>query len=226
MAEHGSDADRRKKDDPTEFVKHFIDLDLYDDFRVKHQIEEEFEAACSKYGKEEVVKNGTLPWTTDSTYRALVNDFRNKDWTKAVLTAANLGHYVADGHMPLHISSNYDGQLSGQAGLHRRFEETMIDQYIDQIVMKNSGIKKVDAVKSYIFNYLYANYSYTGLMLQADTRAFDQAGKRYNEDYYRFLWEKTGLFTSELIQKSSKILAELIYTAWLEAGKPAIPKNL
>ncbi len=226
LADHGSDADRRKRTDKTEFVKHFIDIDLYDDFVTKHQIEEVFDKVCTKYGKEKLIKNGTLPWVTDSTYRALVQNFKAGDWNQAVLTAADLGHYVGDGHMPLHITANYDGQLSEQTGIHRRYEETMIDRYIDGIQLKISGIKKIEQVQPYIFKYLYANHSYIGLLLQADSRSFDQTGKQYNDDYYKYLWEKAGLFTTELIEDSAKTLAELIYTAWLEAGKPKIPENL
>lgn len=226
MAEHGSDPDRRKKDDKTEFVKHFIDLDNYDDFNNTHKIVEDFEAACTKYGKEMVIQNGTLPWVTDSTYKALVLDFKSKNWKKAVLTATDLGHYVGDAFMPLHITANYDGQMSGQTGIHRRFEETMIDRYIDEVQLKTSGIRKIDHVHSYIFSYIYANHSYIGILLQADSRALEMAGNQYNDIYYESLWEKSSLFTIKLVEESAKTLAELIYTAWLEAGKPQIPENL
>jgi hypothetical protein len=220
---HGSDADFRKKDDKNEFVKHFIDIDNYDDFKAKRRIEPDFEKACQKYGRARVIKEGTLPWATDSTYRKLVHDFKSGDWNRAALTAADLGHYIGDGFMPLHITANYDGQLSSQKGIHRRYEETMIDRYIDQIQFKSSGCTKVDDVHSFIFNYLYANQSYVGILLQADAQAFVQAGQQYNEAYYASLWDKTSLFTGKLLEESSKTLARLIYTAWLEAGKPKIP---
>jgi hypothetical protein len=226
LADHSSDADLRKKTDKTEFVKHFIDIDIYDDFIKNHQMIQNFGAACTKYGKEIVIKNGTLPWVTDSTYQALVADFRKGDWNKAALTAADLGHYVGDGFMPLHITANYNGQLSSQKGIHRRYEEIMIDRYIDGVQFKTSGIHKVNQVQSYIFNYLYANYSYCGLLLQADSRAHEQAGNQYNDIYYKSLWENTSLFTVKLLEESSKTLAELIYTAWLEAGKPRIPESV
>jgi len=223
LADHASDADRRKKNDKNEFVKHFIDIDNYDDFLNKHQIETNFEAACLKYGKPKVMKEGTLPWVTDSTYKALVSNFKMGNWSQAALTAADLGHYVADGFMPLHLTANYDGQLSSQTGIHRRYEETMIDKYIDPIQFKQSGIKPVAKVQTYIFNYIYANHSYVGLLLQADSRALELSNKKYDESYYESLWEKTSLFTTQLLQDSSKSLAELIYTAWIEAGKPKIP---
>ena len=41
LADHGSDADLRKRKDKTEFVKHFIDIDNYDDFNSMHRIEED-----------------------------------------------------------------------------------------------------------------------------------------------------------------------------------------
>jgi hypothetical protein len=31
--------------------------------------------------------------------------------------AADLGHYIADAHMPLHTSDNHDGQLTDQKGI-------------------------------------------------------------------------------------------------------------
>jgi len=226
LADHSSDADFRKKTDKTEFVKHFIDIDIYDDFINTYKIVENFEAACSKYGKEKVIKNGTLPWVTDSTYKALVHDFKTGNWNQAALTAADLGHYVGDGFMPLHITANYNGQLSGQTGIHRRYEETMIDRYIDGVQLKTSGIHKADQVQSFIFSYLYANHPFISLLLQADSRAYEQAGNQYNDIYYESLWGKTNLFTVKLLEESSKTLAELIYTAWLEAGKPKIPESL
>lgn len=226
LADHGSDADFRKKKDKTEFVKHFIDIDNYDDFNNKHRIEENFEKAYLKFGIEKIKKEGTLPWTTDSTYKALVQNFKSGNWNQAVLTSADLGHYVGDGFMPLHITANYDGQLSAQTGIHRRYEETMIDLHINEIQFKGSISRKVAKVQSFIFKYLYANHAYVITLLQADSQAYEQAGKQYNEIYYESLWAKSNLFTIKLMEESSKALAGLIYTAWLEAGKPKIPASL
>ena len=225
LGDHASDADSKKKTDKNEFVKHFIDIDNYTDFISNHKITEDFNAACTKYGKATVIKNGTLPWVTDSTYKALVQNFKSKNWQQAELTAADLGHYVGDGFMPLHIAANYNGQLSDQTGIHRRYEETMIDQYIDSISFKTSRIKKVADVHTYVFKYLYKNYSFISLLLQADKQAYMKAGNQYNEIYYESLWKETRLFTIQLLQESSKTLASLIYSAWLEAGKPLIPDS-
>ena len=227
MTDHSTDPDLRRKTDKNEAVRHFIDIDLYDDFLATHTIPEDFQILCTKYGKERTVKDGTLPWVTDSTYRELVQNFKDKNWDNAVLTASDLGHYVADGFMPLHITGNYDGQLSNQKGIHSRYEGIMINKFIDQISLNNkSGIRKIKDIRSYIFKYLYNNHSYVGLLLQADSYAYQEAGNQYNEIYYERLWEKTNWFTIQLLQESSETLACFIFNAWLEAGKPIFPKNL
>jgi len=99
-----------------------------------------------------MIKNGRLPWATDSTYRALVQNFKKKEWKNAMLTAAYLGHYVGDGHMPLHLTNNYDGKLTSQSGIHSRYESTMINKFITEINYKSSKVKKIKDVRSYIFN--------------------------------------------------------------------------
>lgn len=223
LAAHGSDPDLRKKVDKTEFVRHFIDIDNYDDFRKTGQIETDFDKACSTYGKARVMKEGTLPWTTDSVYKALVNDFRSKNWDQAAMTAAFLGHYVGDGHMPLHITANYDGESTGQKGIHRRYEETMIDRYIDQIQFTSGSCKPIKDVKTFVFNYLYKNNQSVNPLLQADVNALKASGGQYNDVYYTALWSETQQFTKSLLEDSSKCLAQLIYSAWIDAGKPKIP---
>lgn len=223
IGDHASDADIRKKSVKAEFIKHFIDLDNYADFVKNHRIQESFETACAKYGKDFVMKNGTLPWVTDSTYGALVENFKNKSWTQVALTAADLGHYVADGFMPFHTTANYDGQLTSQTGIHARYEEVMIDQYIDGINLNETPDKKVDQVQAYIFDYLYANNSKVELILQSDQDAIKISGGQYNDIYYRFFWEKTKLLTVKQLRKATQTLATLINSAWLEAGKPALP---
>ena len=226
LAEHGSDADDRKKNDRTEGVKHFIDIDAYKDFVEMHKITENKDAAFKLYGSKFIMKNGTLPWVTDSTYHVLVQQFKSKDWTKAVLTAADLGHYVGDGHMPLHLTLNYDGKLTDQSGIHSRYESKMINKYIDEITVKKSPVKKVKDVNRYIFDYIYSNYQYKDSLLNADKLAFETANHEYNDLYYATLWKQTQGFTQKMITGSSKSLAELIRMAWLESGRPRLPRNI
>ncbi len=226
LTEHGSDPDNRRRTDPTEGIRHFIDMDAYDDFVQTHKIVEGKEEAFKKYGLDFVKKNGTLPWVTDSTYQVLVKQFKAKDWKKIVLTAADLGHYVGDGHMPLHLTTNYDGQLTGQKNIHSRYESKMINLYFDSISVKRSHLHRVKNVNRYVFDYMYFNYQYMDSLLNADKLAFAKARNGYSFDYYPTLWAQTKGFTIMMIENSSKSMAELIRSAWIEAGRPRMPRKI
>ena len=41
----------------------------------------------------------------------LTSAFKSKNKDSILFYAADLGHYVGDLHVPLHITNNYDGQL-------------------------------------------------------------------------------------------------------------------
>jgi hypothetical protein len=226
LTAHSSDADNRRRVDTSEGIKHFIDIDEYKDFVENHRIMEGKQEAIQKYGNDFVMKLGTLPWVTDSVYHALVSQFRSKQWKKAVLTAADLGHYVGDGHMPLHLTVNYDGQLSGQTGIHARYESRMINRYIDSISVQRSRIHREKEVGHYIFSYMYDNYQYKDSLLNADKRAFERAGNQYDDVYFQSLWNQTKQFTRKMIANSSKSTAVLIKSAWIEAGRPGIPRSI
>ncbi len=222
LSSHASDADNRKDSDPTEAPKHYIDIDVYQDFIINKRIAQTWDSIVMSYGNAFVLDNGILPWATITTYDTLRSCFIRKDWPKAILTAADLGHYVADGHMPLHITQNYNGQLTGNSGIHSRYESTMIGAYNSQIVYSgDTNITVIQNVNKYIFDYIYNNYQYKDSILAADNFAKLAAGGSTSSSTYTFnLWNKTQNFTKLLFINASQSLAELIYTAWVEAGSP------
>lgn len=71
----------------------------------------------------------------DQDPRALAHEQRMQrqslqaDW---LTLAGVVGHYVADLAQPLHVTENYDGQLTGQKGLHEWFETELVnDLYLE-----------------------------------------------------------------------------------------------
>lgn len=223
LAGHASDADIRKSSDPNESPKHYIDIDNYAEFIAGQPMPHTISEAIIRYGNSFVIDNGTLPWATKSTYDSLVLALRNRRNDKAKQFAADLGHYVADGHMPLHLTKNYNGQLTGNTGIHSRYESTMINAHADEFYNSQPGdITYVQNVQQYIFDYIYFNYKYVDSLLIADNYA-----KSINSDYsssvYKdALWNKTKGFTKRLFESASQRLAELIYSAWIEAGRPSV----
>jgi hypothetical protein len=222
LIEHASDADIRKQWDPDEGPRHYIDIDLYDEFQLFGTIPQNIEDAIAQHGYSFVYDAGVLPWATLKTYDSLVACFQRLDWDRAVLYAADLGHYVADGHMPLHITANYDGQYTGNYGIHSRYESSMVNTYQGQILYEGFEIEPIPDVRQYIFDYLYSNYAYVDSVLAADDYAKSVNSNTSSSEYKQALWQETGGFTVMLFEKASHSLAELIYSAWAEAGKPKL----
>jgi len=223
LSSHASDADNRKDTDPTESPKHYIDIDNYSTFLTQNRIYQTWDSVIAAYGYSFVMNEGILPWATVTTVDTLRQCFQRKDWNKAILTASDLGHYVGDGHMPLHITKNYDGQQTGNSGIHSRYESTMISNYNYQIVYSgDTNLQLIQNVNQYVFNYIYNNYKYKDSVLLADNYAKTIAGNTTSSTYTLNLWGKTQYFTTLLFKNASHALAELIYTAWVQAGSPEL----
>ncbi len=220
LAAHASDADNRKGSDPSESPKHFIDIDAYPEFVANGKISQSFDSVVAKHGLRFVEDTGILPWAILATVDSLTNAFKDKNWDKAVLIAADLGHYVGDSHMPLHITENYNGQLSNQSGIHSRYESKMISKFESEINYEADNIVYVNNLSEFVFTYIYSNYQYVDSVLQADKAAAAFAGNNSSDIYYNKLWELTNGFTLHLFHNASQILADLIYTAYVNAGNP------
>lgn len=218
LAINASNADIRKQTDPMEQYNHYIDIDSYPEFIANGTIPSTYDSVVNIHGQTFVTETGILPWATLTYYDSLVMAFQAGDMHQAMLYASDIGHYVADGHMPLHITTNYNGQFTGQYGIHSRYESTMIGTYISQINYVGSSVNYIPNVNNYIFNYLYINEIYVDSVLAADTYATNLAGGSTTSSTYKTaLWNKTKNFTTLLFKNASHAIAELIYTAWLES---------
>jgi hypothetical protein len=218
---HSIDPDNRKRDDKTEAPKHFIDIDFYKEFVNGKMIEDKKELSAV-YGDSMVTRQGLLPWATLDTYNKLIQAFKDKNKDKVLLYTSDLGHYVGDGHQPMHTMLNYNGQLTNQKGVHARYEIKMVDKYIKDIEasITKANVKKVDTPFQFIFDYIADANSVQSVLLDADITATKMAGSTDNDEYLRLMWFKTKYVTEIQFQTAVSDCASLIYSAWLEAGKP------
>lgn len=220
LAAHGSDADYRKSNDPNEAPKHYIDIDNYPEFISNGNITQNFDSLVLQHGITFVMDQGILPWAIFSTFDSLQTAFQNNQFHKAMLLAADLGHYIGDMYMPLHITKNYNGQYTGQTGIHSRFESNMINTYSGQIMYFGDSLIYINNVSNFTFNMLYDNYIYVDSVLKSDSLAKAFAGNTNSTAYYSKMWELSKGFTTKLFKDASNKLTSLIYTAWINAGSP------
>ena len=122
------DPDQRRFSDSTEGPKHYIDIDRYG-ARPFAALPRSRAEANRLYGRVTVDTNGTVPWVIAELTDSLADAMRRKNGLSILRIAADLGHYVADAHVPLHATSNYDGQWTGQKGLHARWESRLPERF-------------------------------------------------------------------------------------------------
>jgi len=220
LAVHASDADYRKSNDPDEGPRHYIDIDNYPEFLETGMINQNFDSLVAIHGYNFVIDQGILPWAILGRIDSLQIASENGEWHNAMLHASDLGHYIADDHMPLHLTRNYNGQYTGQHGIHSRYESIMIGQFSNQIIYEGDTLNYIDNLSDYVFNIIYDNYNYVDSVLISDNIATAFAGNTTSAAYYEKLWELTKSFTIPLFKNASYKLTCLIYTAWVNAGSP------
>lgn len=76
--------------------------------------------------------HGILPYHLLQMYRRLTRAFKAGDAAQILQLSSEIGHYIADAHVPLHTTMNYNGQLTGQTGIHAFWESRIPELFADQ----------------------------------------------------------------------------------------------
>ncbi|PWK77605.1 zinc dependent phospholipase C [Mucilaginibacter oryzae] len=238
ITEHAVSPDKRRYVDSAEAPRHFFDADRYGKkpFEV---MPEKWKAAVAKYSKDTIIKYGTVPWSIQYQYYRLVRAFKAHDTTGILNASAYLGHYIADAHVPLHLTQNYDGQLSGQQGIHALWESRLPElfgnkynyyvgkaRYIDNPLKEafricRSSYKSVDSVLRFerMLNKTFPQDKKFGLV---------QHGKRQVQDYsaaYALAYHQMlkGMIQRKM-RTSVRSVGSYWYSAWVDAGQPDLDK--
>ena len=205
--------------------KHYIDIDAYPEFDPAdpYSVERDINALIALHGYSFVEAQGRAPWIAAQYIEDLTAQMSSattaNDWEALLLTAAELAHYLGDLHNPLHLTANYDGQLTGNNGIHARYEGEMIGRFIDDVAAtaNPAGCVYWTSPIDAIFDGIYIHYPYVDAIMAADTA--NRSGG-YTEAYYAGMWNDTGAFTQVLYQEASEAVASAWYTAWVNAGSP------
>lgn len=207
-----------------ESPNHFVDMDAYGPHPFK-DLPHDYDAAVKKYGLEFVRKNGTLPWRTEEMYRKLVEAFTQKapySRDNIKYFAAWIGHYAGDAQVPFHASLNHDGQLTGQHGLHARFESELFERHRDKLRVSPGSLVPVTSPRELIFESLTSSFTFVQTILDADKRAI--AGRDvYDDQYFAMFFSRAQPVLEARLAESIRATASLITAAWIDAGKPPLP---
>ena len=168
---------------------------------------------------------GVAPWTITDLLAKMTDAMRTNDWLWAARCGAAMSHYVADLHMPLHCTLNFNGQETWQHGLHTRLESDMTKAFFQPDMITPAPAVYVEDPFRAVMEWTAHSAARVPDILKADIIAKRSAGGRIDtESYYRKLWELTGDTVVAQIEDAVTHLSSLWYTAWVDAGKPPIPE--
>ncbi len=203
---------------------HYIDIDFYPEF-FAGTFPRDINDLIALYGENVVQQNGTVPWTIGDFVEELSGMMASattvQDWADLRYTAAALAHYIEDLHNPLHLTLNFNGQLTGNFGIHRRYESQMIQWNLENLNITPAPDKCIYWLSPVdtIFDGIDIHYWLVDNIMESDDVHRGNPAV-YGDSYYEGLWEDTGGFTQVLYQEASQSVASAWYTAWINAGSP------
>lgn len=238
ITEHAVSADKKRYVDTTEAPRHYLNADHYGK-KPFTKIPQRWADAVVKYSEDSLNKQGTVPWTIQRTYYRLVNAFKTHD-TLAILTAsANLGHYIADAHVPLHLTQNYNGQLTNQTGIHALFETRIPELFGNNYNYYIGKARYIENPLAEAFKICRTSYSEVDSVLRMEcllNKTFPankkmvrvKRGNRMVTDYsieYSRAYQK--LLKGMVQRRMRSAILEIgsyWYSAWVDAGQPDLNK--
>jgi hypothetical protein len=209
--------------------RHFLDLDAYGPPPFD-ALPRDYDQAAAKFGAEKVEENGSLPWRLAEMYGKLVGAFRDQAQGRPFALenikffTAVISHYLSDAHVPFHAVTNYDGQLTGQHGLHARFESEMVERYEQELRIRPRPTVIDRSARDFTFDTLITSAGLVPPILEADREAIG-TGDAYDDAYFRKLFARTRPLMEQRLSESAAAVAALVSKAWIEAGKPVMPAN-
>ena len=206
---------------------HFVDLDAYGPYPFK-DLPREYDAAVKKHGLDKLNDNGLLPWRTHEIAGRLIRGFealhKNGPYARSDIRffSAIIGHYVADAHVPLHSVLNYNGQLTGQTGIHGRWEDELFTRYEKRLVIQPAALRRIANERDYVFETLLESSQLVAGILAADKEAIGNRDA-YDDQYFETLFARTRPTLEKRLSDSITGVASIIASAWEQAGKPMLP---
>jgi hypothetical protein len=240
ITEHAVSADKKRYVDSTEAPRHYLNADHYGK-KPFTKIPQRWNDAVIKYSEDSLNKQGTVPWTIQRTYYRLVNALKAHD-TLAILTAsANLGHYIADAHVPLHLTQNYNGQLTNQTGIHALFETRIPELFGNSYSYYISKAKYIENPLAEAFKICRTSYSEVDSVLRMErllNKTFPASKKMarikrgnkwvtdYSIEYSRAYQKLLKGMVQRRMRSAILEIGSYWYSAWIDAGQPDLNKMI
>ncbi len=236
MTEHAIDPDKRCYIDTIESPRHFIDADEYGAHPFD-TIPVHWTAAVEKFTERRLLLSGILPWQINRSYYALVKAFSEKDLHRILRHSSDIGHYLADAHVPLHTTSNYNGQKTNQVGIHAFWESRLPELFADGYDFLVGRAHYVDSPLDEAWRIVQESHALVDSVLNVEAqlneifpldRKFGYIERNhilirtYSDAYANAYHEALQGMVERRMQGAIHSIGNFWYSAWVDAGQPDI----
>ena len=225
-------ADKRRYSNKNEAPRHYFDVDFYenDGFPIK-MIPLSWEDAVTIIGVEKINDYGKVLWQVHFTYVDLIAAFREKNAEKIIRVSGDLTHYISDACVPLHATSNYNGQKTNQKGIHSLWETIIPKKYMHEYSFFFEKREKSKKVKKLIQETITESYELSKKVLEEEAMVTEKFGiekkfsprakkRTYSSTFVKEYATRMNLMIESRMRKAVDLTALFITQAWKKAGKP------
>ncbi len=235
LKEASVNPDKRRYAIANEAPRHYLDLDHYGD---SARLPPYWNDAILAFGEDTLNAYGILPWHLNKMFYQLRDAFMVRDPARIVWLSAELGHYIADAHVPLHSTENYNGQLTGQEGIHAFWESRLPEIFSGEYDFFVGPAEYISDIQAAAWMAIAASHALVDSVLTEEKKlssrfeekkyAFETKGKQtmkvysleYAGAYHKIL---NGMVENQM-RASVKMIGDFWYTAWVDAGQPDLKK--
>lgn len=236
LTEHAVDADKRCYVDTAESPRHFIDADTYGP-QPFDTIPIHWTAAVEKFSERRLLAAGILPWQIYRSYRNLVQALGEKDLRRILRHSADIGHYLADAHVPLHTTSNYNGQQTNQIGIHAFWESRLPELFSGSYDFMVGRARYIESPVAEAWRIVRESHALVDSVLALEAQLNDTFPsdrkygyvlrngvlvRTYSEAYSTTYHEALQGMVERRMRGSIHSIGSFWYSAWVDAGQPDI----
>jgi hypothetical protein len=166
----------------------------------------------------------------------LTEAFKTSNKDSILFYAADMGHYIGDANVPLHVTSNYDGQLTNQKGLHSLWESVIPEKELSGYILYSShkatylknpshaiweAIRRSASLLPEVFaKEIEVSAGFTEAQKYIVQTRRGKEYKNYSPEFAKAYAMALKASINDQLIHSADLAADFWYTSWVDAGKP------
>ncbi len=234
ITEHAVDPDKRRYAVDGEAAHHYIDIDHYGTYPFEN-VPRYWDEAVARLSADTLEAYGVVPYHIPVVVYWLSEAFREQDLEKIMKISTDLGHYIGDAHVPLHTTLNYNGQLTGQKGIHGFWESRLPELFAEDYDFFVGQAYYISDIYMEAWDAVLESHRHVETVLGLERQLSEDfpASKKYgyesrnnltvrtySREYSRAYHEMMDGMVEARMRQAIYRIGSFWYTAWKLAGSP------